>query len=230
MANMSGNIISINIGKPALMDYNGKEILSGINKKQVDGPIFLDKLNFAGDGQADLIHHGGADKAVCVYSFEHYSYWEQRLNRKLDVAAFGENLTIKGMLESDVAIGDIFQIGEAVVQVSQPRQPCYKLAARYGVADLPVQVERTGYTGYYFRVLKAGWITSSAAIVLKERHPKQLTVEYANEIMHHDKNNIKAIKEILSVNELSKSWQNTFTKRLNGEEIDRKLRVEGETN
>ncbi|MBJ8032143.1 MOSC domain-containing protein, partial [Bacillus cereus group sp. N21] len=86
-----------------------------------------------GDGQADLVHHGGVDKAVCVYSGEHYSYWEETLNQDLEYGAFGENITVSGMREEDVCIGDTFELGEAIVQVTQPRQPCFKLAKKYNI-------------------------------------------------------------------------------------------------
>lgn len=227
MNNNLKSIVSINIGTPKMMDYKGNEVMTGINKVPINEPVYLRKLNFDGDAQADLIHHGGEDKAVCVYPFEHYQYWEEKLNRKLEYAAFGENLTVQGMCEYDVSIGDILQIGEAIVQVSQPRQPCYKLAAKYNVVDLPVQFEKTGYTGYYVRVLKEGWVDKNAIIKVVERHPKQMTVEFLNQIMHHDKNNVEAIKEILSVKELSNSWRETFTKRLSGSEVDTKERLEG---
>lgn len=208
-------IISINIGMPILIDFKGKQIQTGINKQPIFAPVYLSTLNFEGDGQADLVHHGGKDKAVCVYPFDHYRYWEETLDRELDYGAFGENITLTGLCEADVAIGDIFQLGEAIVQVSQPRQPCFKLAARYDRKNLPIRIEETGFTGYYFRVLKEGWVSHTSTIKVVKRHPKRMTVQYANTIMHHDKNNVEAIKEILAVDELSTSWRTAFMKRLN---------------
>ena len=149
-------IESLNIGKPIKEIFRDKEVTTGICKKPVSGPLNLKKLGFEGNGVADLKHHGGYDKAVCVYSTDHYLYWEEVLGIKLPVAAFGENLSVSGLHEDDVCIGDIFQLGTAIAQVSQPRQPCKTLAARYGRSDLVKMVVDTGRTGFYFKVLKLG--------------------------------------------------------------------------
>ncbi|RXI97782.1 MOSC domain-containing protein [Anaerobacillus alkaliphilus] len=220
-------IQSINIGKPQNIKYKNKEIQTGIYKTAITEAIFLGKENFDGDQQADLVHHGGVDKAVCVYPVEHYQYWEKELNRKLEYGAFGENLTVSGLTEGDVCIGDTFQVGEAVVQISQPRQPCFKLAAKHSISQLPVLVEETGYTGYYFRVIKVGIVEPGATINLLEKHPHKISVYYANKIMHHDKSNFEAINTLLEVDALSASWRKTLSKRLAGNEIDPKQRLEG---
>ncbi|MNP14627.1 6-N-hydroxylaminopurine resistance protein [compost metagenome] len=204
----------INIGKPVVMTYQNKEIMSGFHKTPIDERIYLSSLNFDGDGQGDLKHHGGVDKAVCVYPFERYAYWEQELGLSLTLGAFGENVTTEGMLEDQICIGDIFQFGEAVVQVSQPRQPCYKIAARYGVKELPAMVQETGYTGYYLRVLQEGWVNPEDTLTLKQHHAAGITLQYANQMMFHDKENAEGIQTILDVEELSSSWRDTFTKRL----------------
>lgn len=217
-------IVSLNVGKPKVMNSNGKEVISGIYKNPVDCPLYLSKLNFEGDQQADLVHHGGVDKAICVYPYEHYSYWEKDLNITLNYGAFGENLTVKGMTEDEVYIGDIFQLGSAVVQVSQPRQPCFKLAKRYNIKDLPLKFQNTGFTGF---VLKEGEVEKNSPLNLLEADPTKISIQFANQIMHHDKKNIDAIKEILNVESLSTSWRNTFEKRLNGVETDPTKRLEG---
>lgn len=221
-------IISLNIGKPQPLTYKNKEVFSGIYKQPAEHPLLLAAVNFEGDGQADLVYHGGKDKAVCVYPYEHYPYWEQELHTPLAFGAFGENLTTRGLLESEVCIGDIFRLGEAVVQVSQPRQPCYKLAARYGVDDMPIKVQNTGYTGFYFRVLSEGVVAPSAGLTLESRHPKGVTLSFANRIMHHEKERREDIAKILEVEELSDSWRATFTKRLGGQETDTRARLTGQ--
>lgn len=210
----------INIGKPVAMAYQNNEVVSGFYKTPIVGKIYLASLNFDGDGQGDLKHHGGVHKAVCVYPFERYAYWEQRLGLSLNLGAFGENLTTEGMLEDQICIGDIFQFGEAVVQVSQPRQPCYKIAARYDVKELPAWVQETGYTGYYLRVLQEGWVTPEDTLMLQQHHAAGVTIQYANQIMFHDKNNAAGIQTILDVAELSSSWRDTFTKRLSSLSIE----------
>lgn len=216
----SYEIVSINTGKPQPLQYQKKEISSGIFKRPVDKALFLSRLNFDGDGQADLKHHGGKDKAVCVYPYEHYSFWEKELNTNFELGAFGENLTSRGLLETEVCIGDIFELGEAVVQVSQPRQPCYKLAARYGYPEMPLRVEETGYTGFYFRVLKEGMVSPGGSLKLVSRHSKAVTLAFANQMMHREKENGDGMRRILDVEELSESWRSTFLKRLGGQEAD----------
>lgn len=215
MTSKTYEIASINVGKPKSFVYNGKELLSGIQKKPVHEPVFLSFLHFSGDGQADLVHHGGKDKAVCVYSYDHYPFWEKELGRPLDWAAFGENLTVKGLVEEDVCIGDTYQLGEAIVQVSQPRQPCHKLAKKHGIADLPLRIQNSGYTGFYFRVLKEGWVAKDSCLMLLDRHPLAVSVSFANRILYKDQSNKEGIEKILRVEELSDSWREMFQKRLN---------------
>lgn len=213
---LSGVIDSLQTGKPAAYQWEGKEWVSGLRKAPVEGRVFLSALGFDGDGQADLVYHGGRDKAVCVYCREHYSHWESILGQPLGPAAFGENVTVKGLSEETVRIGDIFKMGEAVVQVSQPRQPCYKLGYRYSRTDLPLLVQETGYTGYYFRVLEDGFAEQGAALQLLGRAVNGITVEEANQIMYREKTNRKAILRLLEVRELSDSWRQTLNKRLGG--------------
>lgn len=220
-------ILSINIGKPQQISFNHKEISTGIFKQPANRALFLSSLNFEGDGQADLVHHGGKEKAVCVYPYEHYPYWEKELTRALEYGAFGENLTIRGLLEADVCIGDIFELGESIVQVSQPRQPCYKLSVKYNLPDMPLKVQETGYTGFYFRVLQEGVVPASACLRRIARQPKAITVSYANRIMHREKDHIAGIRKILEVEELSANWRATFLKRLGGNETDSRERLTG---
>ncbi|CAM5796719.1 MULTISPECIES: MOSC domain-containing protein [Brevibacillus] len=220
-------LVSLNVGKPERFFYQGKEVLTGMFKQPAAETLFLSAVNLTGDGQADLVHHGGPEKAVCVYAHEHYAYWEERLNRKLPYAAFGENLTVAGMLETNVCIGDTYQLGEAIVQVTQPRQPCHKLAKRYDLPQLALWVQETGYTGFYFRVLQEGNVSPASEITLIERHPAGITVAEANHIMHRDKNNREAAERILAVAELSENWRKTFQKRLNGDETDPAKRLYG---
>ncbi len=220
-------MFSLNIGLPAQMPFKGKEVSTGIFKKPVQGPLFLSRLNFEGDGQADTVHHGGPDKAVCVYPHEHYAYWERELDIKLETGAFGENVTLDGLREDDVHIGDIFSLGEAVVQISQPRQPCFKLALRYGVPEMPVKVQETGYTGFYFRVLKEGKVERLDKLTRTQRHRHGISVSEANRVMHVDKNDLDAVRAMLQVEELSESWRKTLMKRIAGSEADSAARLKG---
>ncbi|QDX92300.1 MOSC domain-containing protein [Brevibacillus laterosporus] len=227
MSQVQARILSVNVGQPQVLSYKEQEVVTGICKQPVTGPLYLSKTQLQGDAQADLKYHGGVDKAVCVYAAEHYPYWEKTLGRSMPVSAFGENLTIEGLLEDEVCIGDIYQIGDAVVQVTQPRQPCHKLAKRYDVNDLAVQVQDTGYTGFYLRVLQEGEISQEDPMTLIEKDPHGVTIAFANQIMHRDKKNKQAIKRILMVEALSASWRLSFTKRLGDEEIDTAPRLQG---
>ncbi|MCU5668662.1 MOSC domain-containing protein [Bacillus cereus] len=220
-------LLSLNIGLPKEVIYGGKVVHTGINKKQVKEPVYLSFVKFNGDGQADLVHHGGVDKAVCVYTGDHYPYWEKELNQDLVYGAFGENITVSGMSEEDVCIGDTFELGQAIVQVTQPRQPCFKLAKKYNIPKLPLYFQETGYTGFYFRVLKEGWVSSVDTLKRLQSDPKGVSVAFANRIMHKEKQNIEGVKRILEVNALSNSWRKSFEKRISGEEINTKERLEG---
>lgn len=220
-------LLSLNIGLPKEVTYGGKVIHTGINKKQVKEPVYLSFVKFNGDGQADLVHHGGVDKAVCVYTGDHYPYWEKELNQNLVYGAFGENITVSGMREEDVFIGDTFELGQAIVQVTQPRQPCFKLAKKYNIPKLPLYFQETGYTGFYFRVLKEGWVSSVDTLKRLQSDPKGVSIAFANRIMHKEKQNIEGVKRILEVSALSSSWRKSFEKRISGEEINTKERLEG---
>lgn len=220
-------IQSLNVGKPRDLQFGKIEITTGIHKNPVSEPVFLSTLIFTGDGQGDLMHHGGVDKAVCVYPYEHYPYWERELGKPLHPGAFGENLTLRGLTENDVCIGDSFQIGEAVVQVSQPRQPCFKLSLIHERKEMPLLVQNTGYTGYYFRVLKEGMVDPSDQLMHISRPALAISVTEANRLMHHDKSDLEGIRNLLKVDELSDSWRKTFEKRLDGNEVDTSERLTG---
>lgn len=203
---------------------------TGFYKEPVLGNIWLGYEGLKGDQQADRRYHGGSEKAVCVYASEHYPYWQEKLgDLSLPNGAFGENFTVSGLLEPEVCIGDTFQIGDALVQVSQPRQPCWKLARRWQVKDLTVQVERTGYTGFYFRVLRHGAVGAGTEFVLKERPFPQWSIAQANEIMHHRRGDKEAARSLAECPLLSSSWKDSLWNRgqltLEEQEAARRLRT-----
>lgn len=201
---------SVNVGLPKAEIFSGKEIFTGICKTAVAGRIRLGRLGFEGDGVGDLKHHGGTDKALCLYSFDHYPYWEDVLGITLPVAAFGENLTLSDITEQDVCVGDVFQLGTATVQVSQPRQPCSTLAARYGRTDMVKLVVDSGRTGFYCRVFEEGTVEKGCPFVLKERDPHRISISYSNNIYHHDRKNYEGIMKVLEVGALSESWRGSI--------------------
>ena len=203
------------IGRPDARDQMDQAWTTGFFKVPVAGSVWLGPHNLDGDGQADLQHHGGPDKAVNVYPSEHYSYWQEQLAlTDLPPGAFGENFTVGGILEADTCIGDVFEIGEVLVQVSQPRQPCWKLARRWRAKDLALRVQETGRTGWYFRVLREGPVQSGAQLILVERPCPEWTVAAANDVMHHRMHNTEAARALEACQSLSIRWRKTLAKRV----------------
>ena len=177
-------------------------------KRPVAGKLWLGYEGLRGDQQADRRYHGGVDKAVCVYAAEHYPAWRETLALpEMAHGAFGENFTVQGLTETEVCIGDVFRIGSARVQVSQPRQPCWKLARRWRIKDLTAQVEQNGRTGFYFRVLQHGWVEAGELFERLERPFPRFTIAHANEVMHHREDDYAAAAELASCPLLSASWK-----------------------
>lgn len=211
------HIVSINLGQPETLTYFDKPVQTGGRKMPVPGAL-LRRTNFAGDGQADLKNHGGPDKAVCVYSFDHYPYWEQTLGVQLAPGAFSENLTIAGLREAEVCIGDVFDIGEARVQISQPRQPCSKLAGKHNRKDLPELIHANSFSGFYFRVLREGLVRAGEAVTLVIRHPSGVSVEFANQVRYRQRADRASLERLLAVDVLSEAWRASLSRRLTKDE------------
>ncbi|ACX68149.1 MOSC domain-containing protein [Paenibacillus sp. FSL H8-0457] len=207
---MTMGIVSLNVGKPVTVDYQGKDLSTGIYKQPVEGSLFLSSLNFEGDGQADLINHGGLDKAVCAYPSEHYPYWERSLGKPMPYAAFGENLTLRGLLEDEVRIGDVYRVGEAVLQVSQPRYPCFKLSQKHGVKDMPARVLNTGYSGFYFRVLEEGSISADSPVTRLDSQASGITVLEVLRMMKDGRKDEQGLERMLEIDELASSLKSQF--------------------
>lgn len=204
---------NFSIGTPKLMQYDdGKEMNTGIQKETVE-EAFLSRIGFHGDGVADLRHHGGLNRAVCVYPHEHYAQWAREFGRPLPASTFGENLTVTNMLEADVYIGDIFQIGESVIQVTQGRIPCSTINKRTNLPFLLKRMVETGFTGFLCRVLEEGTVRRDSKITLIEKHPKQVSILFANEIYFHNPKNIEGIEKIVDVPELAQVWREALEKR-----------------
>jgi MOSC domain-containing protein YiiM len=214
---MHANVISLHIGRSRRIESGesgewwDKPWETGFYKERVSAPVWLGYEGFRGDEQSDRRFHGGAEKAVCTYPAGHYAYWRNHLSMPdLPHGAFGENLTIQGLSEKELHIGDCFAIGEAEVQVSQPRQPCWKLARRWQIKDLALQVEQTGFTGCYFRVIRHGFVTPGDKLILLDRPFPEWSIERCNEIMHHLKSNHQAARELASCPLLSSSWKDAL--------------------
>ncbi|MDI4645706.1 MOSC domain-containing protein [Cohnella hashimotonis] len=206
-------LLSVNVGAASEGRFKGKIAKSGINKERAPSAVDVHFEGLSGDEQADTVNHGGPDKAVCAYPYRHYAFWEERLGRSLEFGAFGENFTIDEIDESQVCIGDVFKIGEVTLQISQPRVPCWKLAMKWGVDDLPAMVRDTGKTGFYFRVLSPGAV-EPGKLFLVSRDFGGVTVEEANRVMHRGKEDREGMQRLLAVDALADSWRETLTARL----------------
>ena len=206
-------VMSVNVGRPALLSHGGRRYSSAINRRRVEGAIELTEAGLAGDRVADAENHGGPDKALCCYPHEHYRHWSEQLASTLEIPAFGENLTVAGLLEDQVAIGDTFRIGTATVQISQPRQPCAKLARKHDHAELVRWVEQTGYTGFYLRTLEPGSLQAGDAIEpLDHPHP-ELTVARVMAVRFDRQPDADLLERLVDTEALSIVWREALAKR-----------------
>src|SRR5205807_2049773 len=164
------------VGMPREVTWKGTRVQTGIFKEPVDGPVEVSKLNLFGDQQADLTVHGGAEKAVYAYPAEHYDYWRNELpHSSFSWGAFGENLTTEGLREDALYIGDRLRIGSAILMVTQPRMPCYKLALKFERDDMIKRFLMSGRSGFYFSVIEPGEVTAGSKVETLNRDPHQVT-------------------------------------------------------
>ncbi|MDO8706473.1 MAG: MOSC domain-containing protein [Sulfuricaulis sp.] len=207
-------LISINVGLPREMTHGGQAIRTGIFKAPVAGAVFLHCLNLDGDGQADLRVHGGADKAVYVYPHEHYAFWAGELGRDgFPYGQFGENFTVEGLLEEAVNIGDVFRIGAARVQVTQPRTPCFKFGIRMGDENFPARFAAANRTGFYLRVLQEGKVVAGDIIKRVAHDPHSLCVRDVFRLRHAGGTRAECERAV-KLPGLSPSWRAVFEKQL----------------
>jgi len=175
-------ILQVAVSMAKTFQVQGREVSTGIFKDPIVGKVALRTLNLDGDEQADLTVHGGVDKAIYTYPSEHYAYWRGEYpGKEIEFGGFGENLTTENLLETEVCIGDEFQAGTAVIRVTQPRLPCYKLGIRFGRPDIIRRFMRSGRSGIYFSVVKEGVLETGDHIVRIKNDPDKITVsEVAN--------------------------------------------------
>jgi MOSC domain-containing protein YiiM len=207
-------VLSVNVSMPRGVAYRGRTVETGIFKEPVDGRVMLRSLNLDGDGQADLENHGGPYRAAYVYTYENYEYWRATLGLTgLSFGKFGENFTVTGMPEDEVHIGDVFRVGEAVVQVTQPRPPCYKLGIRIGRPTFPKHFLASGRVGFYLRVLKEGEVGAGDRIELMESHPEQMSVRQVVHLLYFDTENREAARRASNLEALTPRWREIFARR-----------------
>jgi MOSC domain-containing protein YiiM len=208
-------LISVNVGLPRVVMSNGDPVSTGIFKEPVAGRVMLRTLNLDGDRQADLSVHGGPSKAVYVYPSEHYDYWKHELpEMKLPWGMFGENFTTTGLFESELNIGDKFQVGSAIVRVTEPRMPCYKLGIRFGRSDIVKRFLASERTGFYFAVLQEGEVGAGDGIQLIEASKRSVKVSDITQLYTREKHNIALLRRAIEVEALPDSWKNYFQHRL----------------
>ena len=208
-------LISLNVGRPRLVEWRGQVVSTGIFKEPREGRVRLRRLNLDGDRQADLTVHGGRDKAVYVYPSEHYTSWQAELpDAKLSAGSFGENFTTEGLTEDVVCVGDTFTVGGCVVQVSQPRQPCSNISRRWERPDLPRRMEENGWTGFYLRVLQTGEVGAGDALRLVERAHPDWTLLRANAVIYDKNADPEEAAELASLQGLSAEWKRMLARKL----------------
>ncbi len=204
-----------------IQPFNGYSF-SGINKKQMSGSIMLTPLGFEGDEQAEKSVHGGVDRAVCHYPREHYEIWQRLYPEQADAfnaPAFGENVSTLGLTEHDVYIGDIYRWDETLIQVTQPRSPCYKLNAQFNIEDFSLKVQESGRCGWLYRVIAQGQIREGHRLNLLSRN-SDISIAEAMSIAFHMPFDEEQYHRLLSASGLSASWSRTIQRRLERKVIE----------
>ena len=208
-------VVSVNVGLPRPVTYRGRTVMTGIWKHPVEGPVAIEGDNLVGDRQADLRVHGGRDKAVYGYPAEHYAWWREQLpDADLGWGAFGENLTVEGMREDRVHVGDRFAIGGAELMVTQPRTPCFKLGIKFGSQRIVKQFLRSERSGFYFAVVRPGAIRAGDPIALVHAEPDSMTITELVQLSVADDVDAAVLRRAAALPGLAASWRRHFAERL----------------
>jgi len=208
-------VISTNIAKPAIIQWLGEEVETGIYKYAVETPIFLGLEDVENDHVLDRRYHGGADKACYLYSADHYPFWKEKYpDLEWRWGMFGENLTVSGLNEAEIRIGDRFQIGEAVVQVTQPRQPCFKLGVRFSDQTVVDDFWNAPFPGVYVRVIQAGHVRQGDTLRLLERNEESLSLSQVFSIFKANRTNVELMNKALEEPFLAESCRKNIRKIL----------------
>ena len=217
-ADLAGRLVSVNVGLPKDVSWQGKTVFTGVFKDPVKGVRRVGKLNVEGDGQGDLGGHGGEQRAVFVYQLESYRHWEQQLGRDDFVhGQFGENFTIEGLPDDEVWIGDRYRIGSAIFEVTQPRVTCYRVGIRMNDPRIPALLVSHHRPGFYFRVLQEGDVQAGDEIVKLASGPEQMTVAEVSALLYLPGHSRQQLLRALRIPALSAGWQASFRALLDGE-------------
>jgi len=208
-------IISVHVGEPREISYDGRIISTGIFKAPVATRVRVSALNIEGDRQADLTVHGGPSKAIYVYPSEHYPFWRRELGDEfLAAGAFGENLTSEGLLEKELNIGDRLYVGSVELAVTQPRLPCYKLTIKFNREDIVKRFLRSRRTGFYCAVLQEGELGVEDPVTVVSRDPACVTVADITRLYAFDKQDLSGLRRAAELNALPESWRSYFRDRV----------------
>ena len=208
-------ILSVNVSLPKEVDFEGQKVTTGIFKKSIDGRIMLRTLNLDGDKQADLTVHGGPDKAVYAYPIEHYEFWRKVYpDMEMPNGMFGENFTIEGLMESEVSLGDSFEIGSSKVIATQPRMPCYKLGVKFGRMDVLKKFLASGRSGIYFKVLEEGEVSAGDPIIQIKKDTNQVGITDIVRLYSSDREDIEMMRRAVKVEALPEGWRNYFLEQI----------------
>jgi len=201
-------VLSVNVSQPRAIQIGGREVITGIYKQPVEGRVRVRRQNLDGDAQADPSVHGGEYKAVYAYPFEHYAFWKRELGRNgFTPGMFGENLTVSGATEETVCIGDTLRIGTAVLQITHPRMPCFKLANKFARPQFIKEFLISGRSGYYLRVVGEGELGAGDEIEFVHRDPQGVTVRDLLGLTDLNKVNPELAKRAMLVEGLPPSWR-----------------------
>lgn len=207
-------VIATNIGTSQIISWRGKEVKTGIFKYQVNEAIYLDTEDVKNDSVIDRRVHGGIDKACYLYAADHYPFWKEKypdLNWKYGM--FGENLTVLGLDERLIKIGNIYKLGEALVQVSQPRQPCFKLGIRFGTQKVLKDFINSLFPGVYIRILQPGYVTTGDVLVLEKEHVEGLSIRQLYLLLYDQTAHIELAKKAINDSLITSNNKETIKKR-----------------
>jgi MOSC domain-containing protein YiiM len=214
------SVASVNVGSIETLEYKGRVFNTAIRKRPVDGPRAVGPMGVEGDVQGDRRVHGGTDKAVYAYASDHEAFWSDVLGRPVEPGDFGENLTLAGLVEDEVRIGDRFRVGEAVLEISEPRQPCSTFAAVHQRADLPRIFAEAGWSGIYFRVVEPGSVAAGDAVERIARGPAPWTVRRVFELVMGKAPLPDDLDDLLGVPALAESTRRALRRRRGDPDVD----------
>lgn len=219
---MSAIVRAVLVGKVAPL--GGRDVPSGIDKRPVDGAVAITRTGLSGDEQGDRKHHGGPEKAIHHYPFDHYPAWRAEhpalASRLTQPGAFGENISTHGLTEADVCIGDVYRLGTALIQISQGRQPCWRLNERFDDPGMARRVQECGRTGWYYRVFEPGNVVAGDAMSLEERPAEGWTLERVLHVLYRDTLNADDLARLAGLSQLAGSWRDLARRQLESRAVE----------